>query len=511
MKLMIIDGDGESRKKLAQEIENLKAGITEIIHFESGEEALAYLQTEIPRLIFTEVDLDDMPGTEVLRFAKNLTEECFVVLMSGKREFDLLMAGGELGMDGYLLKPFQVEKIQKLIFRLTYKIEEDQRNKDNHLLVEEYDKYQIIKHIIQKKLTEPTDIEIFLKQRCRLGKIEVLFGAVIQDDKINYRLDTEDMIRNVVSRKISEYLSGYQYSVFLMSGDEVFILVNVPDSTLRIYHLRVQMSQLAGAINKEIRNGSVSIGSGGTGFKQDIPKLYNQAEAALEYRYCYGNGRHLEYHTCREEEQRKQNLQAAQLHERILSQIQGGDEKGLQRELEKCKVGLFGLKKEMIQEFILRNMMLAAGSDYKDYQDKLRHSILDQNTFDETFLLWVEFLFRIQKERNEKQNYGITVSKGIEYIEAHYMETITVEEVADYLEVSAGHFSRIFKKQTGKTFVKYLNQYRIDIAEKYIRNTNYKLYEIAELTGFQDYRYFTQIFHKLKNRSPSELRRCQNS
>lgn len=68
-----------------------------------------------------------------------------------------------------------------------------------------------------------------------------------------------------------------------------------------------------------------------------------------------------------------------------------------------------------------------------------------------------------------------------------------------------------FKQQTGVPFVKYLNQYRVDRAEELIRNTNLKVYEIAEKAGIQDYTYFTQVFRSIKGISPSELRRNKKS
>ena len=95
----------------------------------------------------------------------------------------------------------------------------------------------------------------------------------------------------------------------------------------------------------------------------------------------------------------------------------------------------------------------------------------------------------------------------MEYIAGHYMEKITTEDLAEHLEISSGHFSRLFKKQVGVSFVKYLNQYRMDQAEELLRNTNLKVYEVAERVGIPDYIYFTQVFRSIKGMVPTDIRK----
>ena len=69
------------------------------------------------------------------------------------------------------------------------------------------------------------------------------------------------------------------------------------------------------------------------------------------------------------------------------------------------------------------------------------------------------------------------------------------------------YFSHLFKKEFGITFSEYLNWVRINEAKNLFKNTTLLGYEIAERVGFQDYKYFTQVFKKIEGCVPSEFRK----
>lgn len=94
-----------------------------------------------------------------------------------------------------------------------------------------------------------------------------------------------------------------------------------------------------------------------------------------------------------------------------------------------------------------------------------------------------------------------------QYVEKHYRETITVDMAASLLTMSRFYFCRVFKKNTGYTFVEYLNRYRVQIAEKLLGETSKPISDVAELVGLADSSYFTKVFEKYMQVSPSEYRK----
>ena len=94
------------------------------------------------------------------------------------------------------------------------------------------------------------------------------------------------------------------------------------------------------------------------------------------------------------------------------------------------------------------------------------------------------------------------------YIDQHYMENLTLEDMASYAGFSKFHFSRLFKQYTKDTFTDYLNQRRIRAAEELLAAPppDTSITEIAMRCGFSSISTFNRLFKQLKNCTPGEFR-----
>ncbi|MGQ8872952.1 AraC family transcriptional regulator [Paenibacillus sp. TSA_86.1] len=91
-----------------------------------------------------------------------------------------------------------------------------------------------------------------------------------------------------------------------------------------------------------------------------------------------------------------------------------------------------------------------------------------------------------------------------QYIEQHYMEKITIQDMADVARMSSRHFMRLFKKMYGCSAMDYLTIYRIKQAQMMMRNDyNPRLKEIAACVGFQDEMYFRRKFKQISGLPPA--------
>ncbi|VDN46631.1 DNA-binding response regulator [Petrocella atlantisensis] len=93
----------------------------------------------------------------------------------------------------------------------------------------------------------------------------------------------------------------------------------------------------------------------------------------------------------------------------------------------------------------------------------------------------------------------------LRYIEDHYNKKISIEDLADELELSTTYLSRKFKEETKHTFSDFLNKFRIQKSLELMTDGDYKIYEIAEKVGFSEYKYFSQVFKNYMQSSPSEF------
>lgn len=92
-------------------------------------------------------------------------------------------------------------------------------------------------------------------------------------------------------------------------------------------------------------------------------------------------------------------------------------------------------------------------------------------------------------------------------MEEYYNEELTLQRVADVVGISPGYLSTIFSQHLGTGFIDYLNRVRIEHACAYLKQNYFKTYEIAYKVGFQDEKYFTRVFKKIKGVTPSEYKR----
>lgn len=92
------------------------------------------------------------------------------------------------------------------------------------------------------------------------------------------------------------------------------------------------------------------------------------------------------------------------------------------------------------------------------------------------------------------------------YIYTHYAENINLQTIADSFHVSCGYLGRLYRRETGISLVVALNKRRIDVAKRLLKDSAYRVFEVAHAVGIDDPTYFTHIFAKYTGLSPSNYR-----
>ncbi|MEE0776383.1 MAG: AraC family transcriptional regulator [Bacillota bacterium] len=102
------------------------------------------------------------------------------------------------------------------------------------------------------------------------------------------------------------------------------------------------------------------------------------------------------------------------------------------------------------------------------------------------------------------------IYSAIEYIDSHYQEHISLQDIADHVHFSPPYFSKIFKKEMNITFTQYLTKVRIEESKKFLKDTSIALSDIPSMVGFEEQSYFTKVFHSVVGTSPGKYREQQN-
>jgi|25_taG_2_1085351.scaffolds.fasta_scaffold24565_2 AraC-like DNA-binding protein len=118
-------------------------------------------------------------------------------------------------------------------------------------------------------------------------------------------------------------------------------------------------------------------------------------------------------------------------------------------------------------------------------------------------LTWLNY-YKISEKR---------VNDAVEYIMLHFKEDITLGKVAERSGMNKSAFCRYFKKSTGKPFITFLNEFRINYSCKLLLETSpvKTISEVSYLSGFNSLSYFNRTFKKINKVSPSQYQAMKSN
>ncbi|GMQ61580.1 AraC family transcriptional regulator [Vallitalea maricola] len=110
-----------------------------------------------------------------------------------------------------------------------------------------------------------------------------------------------------------------------------------------------------------------------------------------------------------------------------------------------------------------------------------------------------------------KENELIEINPLLKYIELHYKENITLEEAASMVNKSYYHFSRFFKKATGRNYKEYIDFVRVCEAEKLLLSKDMNISQIAYEVGYNNVSSFNRVYKRIRGYSPSKIKKAKTA
>jgi len=121
---------------------------------------------------------------------------------------------------------------------------------------------------------------------------------------------------------------------------------------------------------------------------------------------------------------------------------------------------------------------------------------------------WFDRAYVQQYEINIDENSGkALIQKSIEYMQEHFRDSLTLTDISRTIGLSVSYFSYLFKQETGKNYIEYLNEIRLLATMKDLMNTDEKVVVVAQKNGFQNLEYFSRYFKKQTGESPARWRK----
>jgi len=94
------------------------------------------------------------------------------------------------------------------------------------------------------------------------------------------------------------------------------------------------------------------------------------------------------------------------------------------------------------------------------------------------------------------------INEAVTYIKSNYSIDLSLDNVAEHVLLNPTYLSTLFKEEMNISFSKYLIYIRLEEAKKLLKNSNLKVYEVSDLVGYPNYRYFSRLFKKIEGCTP---------
>ncbi len=114
----------------------------------------------------------------------------------------------------------------------------------------------------------------------------------------------------------------------------------------------------------------------------------------------------------------------------------------------------------------------------------------------------------IKQQNRIRQEFPAGLTQVMEWIQAHYGQTLTASSVAERFGYNTAYLSSLFKIYTGYPLISYVNRLRISVSKNLLTNRELKIYTIASMCGFSDEKHYMKLFKRYEGMTPSQYRKA---
>ncbi|SJZ49219.1 response regulator transcription factor [Selenihalanaerobacter shriftii] len=143
------------------------------------------------------------------------------------------------------------------------------------------------------------------------------------------------------------------------------------------------------------------------------------------------------------------------------------------------------------------------------YFDELISESAEINSVDR-FAEWVKDKLKIVVDKVSKAYDEIddnVIKKATNYIHNHYNQDLTLKKVAKVVHLNKSYLSHLFKEEMEESFTNYLTQVRLKKAKEILKKSKDNITDVANQVGYQNANYFSQVFKKEFNLTPTQYRK----
>lgn len=533
-KVMLADDDYPVIELLSDSIDWEGLGFRLMGAHENGEGAWEQAQSEMPDLLVTDIGMPKMDGLELTARLKERKPNLRTVILSCHDEFQYARQAMRLNVQEYLLKDaLNPEDLVPLLQRFKTSMDEErqadwEQSRLQVLVNETRDlrKEKFFRHFIDQPLLSS---EQWLQEARTFGLLlegEACLPAVGFIDRyrlLKQRFASDETLRFAVGNVVGEVLAGLRPGVLHVGYDarrSVFLFAHKPGIKTNVYEeaercLRTIRDMLRKVLNVQM---SFIVGersaSAPANLKTELQELLN----GETQRFYLGQGDIVKR---RETKPRLQELfshydqASAELRDMLVgrSPKEAGEAANAwisrirQEEYAPEEVKDWTLKLLLDLKLKLHSLHFIGTGYTADTLHKEIFGIDSLTDLRDWLMEHLQVAFQPEGTARAAAGKRADVKEACKYVSLHLNRRISLEEVAEHLHLNASYFSRLFKKETGITFIEYVTRMKMERAKELLDQTLHSVGEICEQLGYDNQSYFIKTFKAHAGVTPMEYRR----
>lgn len=499
----------------------------------NGEAGFELINSLKPDIVITDIKMPVADGLQMIERLKTENIKAKFIVLSSYDEFNLVRQAMKLGVEDYLIKlEMEPDNLIKILTKLKEKIVSEFKKREKEDMLEKHirtNKYamreEFFKKVIGKIIKSEKEIDEELDYlQINLKDNNIVCATILINDigKLK-KYEEEDInlfefsIINIVDEIVNDVFTGYTFKWTLNEYVTVFSCENEIEDSL----LKVKVKDITERISTMLKQYfSIDVFIGVSNVQNSISNLsaaYVECSCALQQSFYVGTDKVIFFSDISSVKSESSNFDFAEITDDLLKYIELNDIEAIDLTFENIIYSLSKDKasKERAYDVCAKIAYLITIGVEKN-EKSVQQIFGDNKTIFETILklsslkdveVWLRKiksgLCRFIASKETVQNNKL-VSAAKRYVIENFGISINLQDVASMLNISAGYFSTIFKQVTGISFIDYVTEVKINEAKRLLKESNYKIYEIAQKTGYENAYYFSKVFKKVTGLTPRE-------
>lgn len=504
LKILLVDDEREEREGIEYLIKKYQYPLA-VGQASNGIKALEYLEQNQADILFTDVKMPLMDGLELAKVVNQRYPEMKIIIFSAYGEFEYAKRALEANAVNYLLKPIELDEFREVMGNLLDMIQKEQKDREERRI----ESWKNRQNVLYKLFTGAA---VSTKDRQRVN--EDLFDRneccrFIHVEFLDYFFEKYE---ELFLKFVRMYL-GEQTVYVNLFPNESFLILKEKKYMEREF-LKGKLMKLQRDVRTFAADGMTATVSAVLTHADDIEDTLKQMKKVQRELFSFG-----------------ENIVWTE--DRYSASCYSTDVETIRRQL---MMAVEANQTELIQKFAdqLVDRLISENMISKIYVQNTFYTII-QAIYDknpdvpkEKILKSSDIIFYAKNSRDmvrlfqqsihdmlllieEKETDDSEIIHRIKsLVEKEYMRDISLNDIAEQVNLAPAYVSYVFKKETGNTLIKYLTEVRMEKARMLLEEGKLKIVQIARECGYENQSYFNRTFKNYFGVKPKRYKEKQN-